>query len=131
MMDCFDKEPRDEYSCNDRANWNQCNGAWITRDNYCEKLPAGAAESPEQPTHSDLLKEEFALDRAFEQIDTNRDSFIDFDEWEQLYYMQDQALRTTKSKEWNEWKGSLSTPTRTVMGRFQRTLQSCWKDIKP
>ena len=45
MMDCFDKEPRDEYSCNDRANWNQCNDAWIVRDNYwresCKRVRPG------------------------------------------------------------------------------------------
>ena len=87
MMDCFDKEPRDQYSCNDRANWNQCNDAWIVSDNYCAKAANGAAQKAwNNLPLQDLRKEEFALDRAFEQFDTNRDSFIDFDEWEQLYY---------------------------------------------
>jgi hypothetical protein len=87
MMDCFDIEPRDQYNCIDRANWNQCNDAWIVSGNYCAKsCKRCGPESVEQPAPRKSREEELALDQAFSQFDANRDGFIDFDEWETLYY---------------------------------------------
>ena len=40
----------------------------------------------EQPAPRKSRQEELALDQAFSQFDANRDGFIDFDEWETLYY---------------------------------------------
>ena len=134
MMDCFDKEPRDEYSCNDRANWNQCNDAWIVRDNYCAKsCKRCGPESPEQPTPPRSAQEEFALDRAFEQFDTNRDSFIDFDEWEQLYYItrpgaKDDEVERVERVEGQFINADSNGDGKVSRGRFAVLLE---EDIKP
>jgi hypothetical protein len=134
MMDCYDIEPRDQYNCIDRANWNQCNDAWIINGNYCAKsCKRCGPESAEQPAPPKSRQEELALDRAFAQFDANRDAFIDFDEWEQLYYTtrpgaKDDEIERVQRVEAQFMKADSNGDGKVSRGRFSVLLEEDGKE---
>ncbi len=79
------------------------------------------------------MQEELALDRAFKQFDTNRDSFIDFDEWEQLYYItrpgaMDDEVERVERVEGQFINADSNGDGKVSRGRFAVLLE---EDIKP